>query len=76
MDCTAVIDARLRAHLDTIAAIEKDETLKAAVQDAVDAIETAAARPTRSTWPPSSPAVSTSTVRSSRPTPCTATLPI
>ena len=38
MDCTAVIDARLRAHLDTIAAIEKDETLKAAVQDAVDAI--------------------------------------
>lgn len=38
MDCTAVIDARLRAHLDTIAAIEKDKTLKAAVQDAVDAI--------------------------------------
>ena len=38
MDCTAVIDARLRANLDTIAAIEKDETLKAAVQDAVDAI--------------------------------------
>lgn len=38
MDCTAVIDARLRAHLDTIAAIEKDENLKAAVQDAVDAI--------------------------------------
>ncbi len=38
MDCTAVIDARLRAHLDTIAAIEKDETLMAAVQDAVDAI--------------------------------------
>ena len=38
MDCTAVIDARLRAHLDTIAAIEKDETLKAAVKDAVDAI--------------------------------------
>lgn len=38
MDCTAVIDARLRAHLDTIAAIEKDETLKAAVHDAVDAI--------------------------------------
>lgn len=38
MDCTAVIDARLRAHLDTIAAIEKDETLKAAVQEAVEAI--------------------------------------
>ena len=38
MDCTAVIDARLRAHLDTIAAIEKDETLKAAVQKAVEAI--------------------------------------
>jgi len=38
MDCSAVIDARLRAHLETITAIENDETLKAAVQAAVEAI--------------------------------------
>lgn len=40
MDCTTIIDARLRAHLDTIARVEADETLKAAINQAVELIVT------------------------------------
>ena len=40
MDCTTIIDARLRAHLDTIARVEADETLKAAINQAVECIVT------------------------------------
>ena len=40
MDCTTIIDARLRAHLDTIARVEADETLKAAINQAVKLIVT------------------------------------
>ena len=40
MDCTTIIDARLRAHLDTIARVEADETLKAAINQAVEFIVT------------------------------------
>lgn len=38
MDCKTMIDARLQAHLDTIAAIRQDERLKAAVEAAAEAI--------------------------------------
>ena len=38
MDCETLIDARLQAHLDTIAAIRQDERLKAAVEAAAEAI--------------------------------------
>lgn len=38
MDCTAVIDARLRAHLETLAAVEKDEKLKTVIRKAVEAV--------------------------------------
>lgn len=40
MDCTTIIDARLKAHLDTIARVEADETLKAAINQAVKLIVT------------------------------------
>ena len=40
MDCTTIIDARLRAHLDTIARVEADEILKAAINQAVELIVT------------------------------------
>lgn len=38
MDCTAVIDARLRAHLETLSAVEKDEKLKTVIRKAVEAV--------------------------------------
>ena len=40
MDCTSVIDARLRAHLDTLALVRGDETLKAAINRAVEEMVT------------------------------------
>lgn len=40
MDCTSVIDARLRAHLDTLALVMGDETLKAAINRAVEEMVT------------------------------------
>lgn len=40
MDCTTIIDARLRAHLDTMARVESDEGLKATIGKAVEAIVT------------------------------------
>ncbi|MCR5709488.1 MAG: D-sedoheptulose 7-phosphate isomerase [Bacteroidales bacterium] len=36
MDCTSVIEARLRAHIDTISMVSENETLKAAVNRAVE----------------------------------------
>lgn len=38
MDCTTIINDRLRAHLDTLSRVEQDETLKAAIGEAVQAI--------------------------------------
>jgi D-sedoheptulose 7-phosphate isomerase len=40
MDCTTIIDARLRAHLDTMTRVETDEGLKATIGKAVEAIVT------------------------------------
>lgn len=40
MDCTTIIDARLRAHLDTMARVETDEGLKITIGKAVEAIVT------------------------------------
>ena len=40
MDCTTIIDARLRTHLDTMARVETDEGLKATIGKAVEAIVT------------------------------------
>lgn len=38
MDCTNLIEKRLDAHLETIAALRSDSTLKAAVSEAVEVI--------------------------------------
>ncbi|MBQ9397026.1 MAG: D-sedoheptulose 7-phosphate isomerase [Bacteroidales bacterium] len=40
MDCTTIIDARLRTHLDTMTRVETDEGLKATIGKAVEAIVT------------------------------------
>lgn len=40
MDCTTIIDARLRAHLDTMTRVETDKGLKATIGKAVEAIVT------------------------------------
>lgn len=40
MDCTTIIDARLRDHLDTMTRVETDEGLKATIGKAVEAIVT------------------------------------
>lgn len=40
MDCTTIIDARLRAHHDTMTRVETDEGLKATIGKAVEAIVT------------------------------------
>ena len=38
MDRKPVISARLRTHIDTLSLLEQDETLKAAIAQAVDKI--------------------------------------
>jgi D-sedoheptulose 7-phosphate isomerase len=38
MDCKQVISARLRTHIDTLSLLEQDETLKAAIAQAVEKI--------------------------------------
>lgn len=38
MDCKQVISSRLRTHIDTLSLLEQDETLKAAISQAVEKI--------------------------------------